>query len=118
MVIGPVTIGTQVILAQHVVLSGLNHSYEDIQLPIRDQPVTVRPITVGDACWIGANVTITAGVTIGRHSVVAGGSVVTRDVQPYTVVGGNPARMLKYYDESTKRWVKADSKHSESLPKG
>ncbi len=104
--IGPVTIGSHVIMAQHVVLSGLNHSYENTQMPIRNQPVTVRPIVVEDECWIGANVTITAGVTIGRHSVVAGGSVVTRDVAPYTVVGGNPARVLRYYDEVSNNWLK------------
>lgn len=106
-VIGPVSIGSKVIMAQHVVLSGLNHSYEDIHSPIRDQPVTMKRIVVEDECWIGANVTVTAGVTIGRHSVVAGGSVVTRDVPPYAVVGGNPARVLKQYDSQTEQWVKA-----------
>ncbi len=104
-VIGPVSIGSNVIMAQHIVLSGLNHSYEDIQRPIRDQPVTMRPIVIEDDCWIGANVTITAGVTVGRHSVVAGGSVVTRNVSAYTVVGGNPARVLKYYDKASDQWV-------------
>ena len=104
-IIGPVTIGSSVIMAQHVVLSGLNHSYEDIHTPIRDQSVTTRQITIDDDCWIGANVTITAGVTVGRHSVVAGGSVVTRDVPPYTVVGGNPARILKQYDTASGQWV-------------
>ncbi|GAB3718254.1 hypothetical protein GCM10027592_61000 [Spirosoma flavus] len=113
-VIGPVTIGNNVILAQHVVLSGLNHVYEDVKLPIRDQPVTMHRITVEDDCWIGANVTITAGVTIGRHAVVAGGSVVTRDVSPYTIVGGNPARILKYYDAQVEQWVSA--KKSADLP--
>lgn len=104
-IIGPVTIGSSVIIAQYVVLSGLNHSYEDIQRPIRDQPVTTRPIVIGDGCWIGANVTVTAGVTVGRHSVLAGGSVVTRDVEPYTVVGGNPARVLKHYDHGSGQWI-------------
>jgi acetyltransferase-like isoleucine patch superfamily enzyme len=105
-VIGPVTIGTDVIIAQHVVVSGLNHSYEDVSRSIREQPVITRPIVIEDECWIGANVVITAGVTIGRHSVVAGGSVVTRDVPPYSVVGGNPARLLKRYDSVEKAWVK------------
>lgn len=105
-VIGPVSIGSNVIMAQHVVLSGLNHSYEDIHVPIRDQAVTTNPIVVEDDCWIGANVTITAGVTVGRHAVIAGGSVVTKDVPAYSVVGGNPARVLKKYDEATAQWVK------------
>lgn len=105
-VIGPVEIGANVILAQHVVLSGLNHTYEDITIPIRQQSVTTRPIVVNDDCWIGANCVITAGVTIGRHSVVAGGSVVTRDVPPYSVVGGNPAKILKQYNAETCQWEK------------
>ena len=106
-VIGPVSIGANVIMAQHVVLSGLNHSYEDIHVPIRDQAVTTNQIVVEDDCWIGANVTITAGVTVGRHAVVAGGSVVTKDVPAYSVVGGNPARVLRKYDEATAQWVKS-----------
>lgn len=105
-VIGPVSIGHDVIIAQHVVMSGLNHSYEDVSRSIREQPVVTRPIVIEEECWIGANVVITAGVTIGRHSVVAGGSVVTRNVPPYSVVGGNPARLLKQYDETEKAWVK------------
>lgn len=105
-VIGPVEIGNDVIIAQHVVLSGLNHSYEDIKRSIREQPVTTRPIVIEAECWIGANAVITAGVTIGKHSVVAGGSVVTRDVPPYSVVGGNPARILKQYDPIEGVWRK------------
>lgn len=105
-VIGPVTIGSEVIIAQHVVMSGLNHVYEDITLSILRQPVTTRPIVIEEECWIGANAVITAGVTIGKHSVVAGGSVVTKDVPPYSVVGGNPARILKQYNSVTGNWQK------------
>lgn len=105
-VIGPVTIGSDVIIAQHVVMSGLNHVYEDVKLPIHLQPVTTKQIVIEEECWIGANVVITAGVTIGKHSVVAGGSVVTRNVPPYSVVGGNPARLLKQYDSQTGTWQK------------
>jgi acetyltransferase-like isoleucine patch superfamily enzyme len=102
--IAPVRIGNNVILAQHVVLSGLNHSYTDLNMPIRDQPCTTALITIGDDCWIGANTVITAGVTIGKHSVVAGGSVVTKDVPPFTIVGGNPARILRQYNSASGEW--------------
>lgn len=102
--IGPVKVGSQVILAQNVVLSGLNHGYEDINTPIRLQKVTTAQITVEDEVWIGANAVLTAGITIGRHSVVAGGSVVTKDVPPYSVVGGNPARILKQYNPQSRQW--------------
>lgn len=104
--IGPLKIGNNVIMAQNVVLSGLNHGYEDIAIPILDQPCTTAAITVEDDCWIGANAVITAGVTIGKHAVVAGGSVVTKNVEPYSIVGGNPAKVLKKYDFETKAWVR------------
>lgn len=102
--IGPVKVGNQVIFAQNVVLSGLNHGYEDIDTPIRLQKVTTAQITVEDEVWIGANAVLTAGITIGKHSVVAGGSVVVKDVPPYTVVGGNPAKILKQYNFETRKW--------------
>jgi acetyltransferase-like isoleucine patch superfamily enzyme len=57
---------------------------------------TKGPIKIGDDVWIGFNSTILSGVTIGQGAVVAAGSVVTRDVPPYAIVGGNPARLLKY----------------------
>ncbi|WFE83637.1 acyltransferase [Parabacteroides chongii] len=104
--IGPIQIGNQVILAQNVVLSGLNHNYEDIELPIRAQGVKTLPIIIEDECWIGANSIITAGVHIGKHSIVAGGSVVTKSVPPYSIVGGNPARLIKQYDFEKKEWRK------------
>lgn len=104
--IGPVQIGNQVILAQNVVLSGLNHNYEDIEQPIRSQGVKTQPIIIDDECWIGANSIITAGVHIGKHSIIAGGSVVTKSVPPYSIVGGNPAHLIKQYDFDKKEWKK------------
>jgi acetyltransferase-like isoleucine patch superfamily enzyme len=105
-IIGPVTIGNDVIFAQNIVLSGLNHNYENIHLPIKKQSVSTAPIVVNDECWIGANVVVTAGVVIGKHSVVAAGSVVTKDVPPYSVVVGNPARVIKRFDFERNEWVK------------
>ena len=107
-IIGPVHIGAQVIIAQHVVMSGLNHGYTDIATPICLQPVTKGLIRIEDECWIGANTTITAGVRIGKHAVVAGGSVVTKDVPPYSVVAGNPARVIRHYDAKQQVWLKGE----------
>ncbi|MBW8686730.1 acyltransferase [Chitinophaga rhizophila] len=103
-IIGPVTIADNVIIAQNVVMSGLNHGYQDIHTPIGKQPCTTNEIYVGADSWIGANVVLTAGVRIGKHAVVAAGSVVTKDVPPYSVVAGNPAKLVKQYNDETKLW--------------
>lgn len=103
-VIGPVTIGNCVIFAQNIVMSGLNHSYEDLSLPISKQKETTSLISIEDECWIGANAVITAGVTIGKHSVIAAGAVVTKNIPPYSVAVGNPAKIIKQYNFETKQW--------------
>ncbi len=105
-IIGPVHIGNQVILAQNVVLSGLNHGYQDIETPICKQPCTTAKITIEDECWIGANVVVTAGVTVGKHSIIAAGSVVTKDIPPYSIAAGNPARIIKKYNVQSGQWEK------------
>jgi acetyltransferase-like isoleucine patch superfamily enzyme len=104
--IGPVTICDYVIIAQNVVMSGLNHGYEDPAVPIALQKCTTGEIVIGAESWIGANAVITAGTKIGEHAVVAGGSVVTKDVPPFCVVAGNPARIIKRYNPDKKIWEK------------
>ncbi|MGW9685158.1 acyltransferase [Flagellimonas sp. 2504JD1-5] len=108
--IGPVTLKDDVRLAQNVVLSGLNHNYEDVSMPIHAQGVTTAEIVVGEATWIGANSTILAGVTIGKHCIIAGGSVVTKDVHDYSVAVGNPARVMKTFNHSTGEWERVPKK--------
>jgi acetyltransferase-like isoleucine patch superfamily enzyme len=103
-VIGPVEIGDNVIFAQHVGILAMNHGYQDIHTPIRDQKCTAALIRIENNCWIGSNAIVTAGITIGKHSIVAAGSVVTKDVPPYTVVAGNPARIIRQYNEKTEEW--------------
>ena len=105
-IIGPVVIEDDVILAQNVVLSGLNHEYEDVHTPIHKQPILTQKITVKQGAWIGANVLVTAGLTIGKNSVVAGGSVVTKNVPDFSVVGGNPAKVLKVFNHEKQAWEK------------
>lgn len=105
-VIGPVTIGNNVMLAQNIVLSGLNHGYEDINTPPRLQKETCRQIIISDNVWIGANSVITAGVTLGRHSIIGAGSVVTKNVPDFSVAVGNPARVIKKYNAEKGVWEK------------
>jgi acetyltransferase-like isoleucine patch superfamily enzyme len=105
-IIGPVTLGNDIRLAQNITLSGLNHNYEDINMPIHKQGVSTAPICIEDHCWIGANVVVVAGVTIGKHAIVAAGSIVTKDIPAYSVAVGNPARVIKQYNFETSTWEK------------
>ncbi|MDF2431594.1 MAG: hypothetical protein JWP44_1225 [Mucilaginibacter sp.] len=105
-IIGPVKLGNYVMLAQNIVVSGLNHTYADVTMPPRVQKVVTGQIIVEDNVWIGANSVITAGVTIGKHAVIGGGSVVTKDVPSYCVAVGNPARVIKKYNFETGSWQK------------
>ncbi|MBP5338454.1 MAG: acyltransferase [Prevotella sp.] len=94
-IIGPVTIGSHVNLAQGVIVTALNHNYCETSKRIDEQGVSTKPVVIGDDVWIGANAVILPGVTIGRHCVVAAGAVVTKDVPDDTIVGGVPAREIK-----------------------
>ena len=105
-VIGPAKIGNDVRLAQNIVISGLNHIYFDPSQPIHSQGVRTEPIEILAESWIGANAVIMAGIKIGKHSVVAAGSVVIRDVPDFTVVAGNPARPIRRYNPNKKMWEK------------
>lgn len=103
-IIGPVTIGSNVMLAQNVVVSGMDHKYDDIDTPVSLQGISSSSVTICDGSWIGANVVITKGLKIGKHSVVAAGSVVTRDVEDYCVVAGVPAKIIKRYNIEKHCW--------------
>lgn len=111
-IIGPVTIGNNTNLAQNIIVSGLNHVFEDVGKTIAEQGVTTSPICIGDDVWIGANAVILAGVEIGTHSVVAAGTIVTRSVPSYSICAGNPGRIVKQYDFGKKEWVRISSPRS------
>ena len=94
-IIGPVTIGNNVNLAQGITVTALNHNFSDSQKRIDEQGVSTNPVTIGDDIWIGANAVILPGVSIGNHSVVAAGAVVTKDVPPHSLVAGVPAKIIR-----------------------
>ena len=94
-IIGPVTIGQHVNLAQGIVVTALNHNYSIPDQRIDQQGVTTAAVTICNDCWIGANAVILPGVTIGEHSVVAAGAIVTKDVPSHSLVAGVPARIIK-----------------------
>lgn len=94
-VIGPVSIGNNVNLAQGITVTALNHNFQDTAKRIDEQGISTKQVVIGDDVWIGANAIILPGVTIGRHVVVAAGAVVTKDVPDNCVVGGVPAKLIK-----------------------
>ena len=92
---GYIEIGNNVMMAPRVSLYAENHNFDSIDVPMKDQGVTTASIIIEDDCWIAANSVILAGVRIGKGSVIAAGSVIIKDVAPYSVMGGNPAKKLK-----------------------
>ena len=102
--VGPVTLGDYVVIGSGAQITGLTHNYEDVSQPIATQGVTPSRTIVEDDVWIGGNSCINQGITIGHHCIIASGSVVTKSVPAYSVVGGNPARLLKRYNHDTQQW--------------
>ncbi len=92
---GLITIGKNVMMGPRVGLFAENHKFDAVDRPMRDQGVTRAPIVVEDDCWLASSSTILAGVTIGRGSIVAAGSVVTHDVPPFSIVAGSPAKIIR-----------------------
>lgn len=88
---GGITIGDGSLIGHNVVLATINHDL----YPMNQRKNHYAPIVIEDHVWIGSNATILPGVTIGRWSVVAAGAVVTKDVEPFTVVGGVPAKEIR-----------------------
>jgi maltose O-acetyltransferase len=92
---GELVIGNDVMMGPDVLIYTFNHDHDNVDIPMDRQGVTYSRVVIGDDVWIGARVIILAGVTIGPGSIVGAGAVVTRDVPPYSIVGGVPAKVLK-----------------------
>lgn len=95
LIVGPVRIGRDVMMGPRCVILASRHATVSTLVPMNRQGfLPDLPVTIEDDVWIGANSTILPGRTIGTGSIVGAGSVVTKDVAPWTVVGGNPARII------------------------
>lgn len=101
-----VTIGSNVLIADRVFISDCTHEFIDINIPIIKQSIRELPVTsIGDNSWIGENVSI-IGCKVGKHSIIGANSVVVKDIGDYCVAAGNPARVIKQYNFTTKKWEK------------
>ena len=91
---GPITIGDNVRVASFVIFETTNHNFGDVTRPICTQGVLRKPIVIGNDVWIGQRVTVLGGVSVGDGAVLASGAVVTKDVPPFSIVGGVPAKVI------------------------
>ena len=108
-----IEIGATTLVADWVYIADFDHRFEDLDRPIKDQGIAKAPVRIGPDVWLGTKCTVTRGVSIGRGSVVAAHAVVTRDVPPYQVAAGVPARVLRdrvadYAAAATRRAAVAD----------
>jgi maltose O-acetyltransferase len=101
---GPIKLGEDVMMGPEVMIIAVNHNYSDMSRPMRMQGSRAdSPVILGDDVWIGSRAIILPGRRIGNGAIVGAGSVVTRDVPPYSVVAGNPAKIIKYRTKNGQR---------------
>lgn len=91
---GGLIIGNDVRIATGTVIIPANHGFKDRSTKICDQAIDAQGITIGNNCWIGAGVTILDGVSIGEGCVVGAGSIVTKTVESFSIIAGNPAIVI------------------------
>jgi len=95
---GIVAIGDDVLIGPYCKIWSSNHSFASTKIPMNKQGHTFAKVTIGSDVWLGTGVIILSGCNIGDGAIVAAGSVVTKDVPEYTIVGGNPAKVIKERD--------------------
>ncbi len=108
-----VEIGDHTLIASRVFITDHSHGVYDQPdagsrpevIPV-DRPIVARPVRIGRNVWLGEQVCILPGVTIGEGAVVGANSVVTQDVPPRTIAAGNPARVIRRFDDATGQWLR------------
>lgn len=92
---GNIKIGKSCLIAAHVGIFANNHIFDDPTQTIENQGISSEGIVIEDDCWVGHAVTILDGVTIGKGSVIGAGAVVTKDIPPFSIAVGVPAKVVK-----------------------
>ena len=98
---GGVTIGKNVMMGPDVVILTQDHKHDDVTKSMMEQGFEKASVIIEDDVWIGIRVIILAGVRIGRSSIIGAGAVVTKDIPPFSIAGGNPARAIKQRESKT-----------------
>lgn len=100
-----IEIGDKVLIASNVLVVNENHGNDPIVSDsYMDQPLTGKDVSIGDGCWLGEQVCILPGVSIGKRSIVGAGSVVTKSIPEYSIAVGNPAKVIKKWDFDKNCW--------------
>ncbi|MFV8819142.1 acyltransferase [Haliea sp. E17] len=89
-----VTIGNDVMIGEYVSIRDSDHTYSDIEIPMNQQGITTSPVKIEDDVWVGRGAAILKGVTVGRGAIVAANSLVNKNVEPFSIVGGVPAKQI------------------------
>lgn len=90
-----ITLGNFIMIGSHVYIGTTSHNYNDIEIPMSLQTDSYKEVIIHDDVWIGTKAVIMPGITIGEGSIIAASAVVTKDVEPFTIVGGIPAKIIK-----------------------
>lgn len=95
------------LVGPNVYISDRSHQYRDVRIPIMDQGYyTNGTLEIGDGTWIGIHACLIGNISVGRGCVIGANAVVTKDIPDYSVVVGNPGKIVKKYDLELKKWVK------------
>ena len=107
--LGSITIKNNVIIGPNITIMTSNHNYDGNYIPY-DSTNIIKDVIIEENVWIGANVSIVPGVTIGEGAIIGMGSVVTKDIQKCSIVGGNPASIIKYRNIEEYNKLKKENK--------
>lgn len=103
---GSINIGNEVLIASNVLITSEDHGMNpELETPYMDQPLSCKPVEIGDGTWIGEKVSILPGVTIGKKCVIGTNAVVTKDVPDYCMAVGIPAKVIKKWDFDQHCWM-------------
>ncbi|MGO8697117.1 MAG: acyltransferase [Limisphaerales bacterium] len=104
-----VMIGEYVLLARNVYISDNSHAFKNIELPIMRQGLDrIAPVAIGRKTWLGQNVVVLPGVSIGEHCVIGANSVVNSSIPDFSLAAGAPARVIKRYNEQGGAWERVN----------
>ena len=93
---GGIKIGDNVLSAAHTMILAFNHSFDNVKIPMNKQGKTMKGIEIGDDVWLGAGVKVLDGVKIGKGSIIGANSVITKDIAPYSIAVGIPAKTIRF----------------------